>query len=174
MARRVKKKKYEVQIVRKHYYRREPSLDVLKYWRIIRRTVCRRNKLREPELDMLLFLYSEGLFNYYKFVEYGNFFGWDRKRFLKLREGGWIHLYRDKMGGEHRLYEVTRKCRYMLTEMYKNLNFQEEICTIPAKNPIFRRETYSDKILALGILKFNEEVRKQRVPTSTVYDPRTS
>jgi hypothetical protein len=110
---------------------------------------------------MLLYLYSEGLFTYWDFQEYANAFGWDRHRFTRLKEDGWVHCWKEKHRGDHRLYEITRHGRHVCTNMYKMLNYEMQIPESTSKNPIMKKRTYSDKVLVLSIKKFNEEVRKQ-------------
>ncbi len=150
------------QSIVKKYTRREPSTDCLKYWRVIRKYIQTEYDVSEIDLEMLLYLYSEGLFNYYKFVEYSNIFGWDKTRFKRLTDKGMIHLFREKDRNEYRLYEVTRKCRHMITNMYKYMFMEKEIPENPLRSKIFRKTgRYSDKVLALSIKKFNEEVRKK-------------
>ena len=48
---------------RKPTTRRIPTHDYLKYWRVIRYWVKAKYGLSTPDLDMLLFLYSEEMFN---------------------------------------------------------------------------------------------------------------
>lgn len=143
------------------YQRRTPKTDCLKYWRVIRKYIVIQYDISEPDLDMLLYLYSEGYFNYYKFIEYMNAFSWDKQRFARLKEKGYIHLFREKQGSQHRLYEVTRKTRSMITSMYSYMYMEKEIPENANRSEIFRKNTrYSNKTLALGIKKFNEEVRQ--------------
>jgi predicted transcriptional regulator len=149
-------------IANRKYTRPEPRYDYMKYWRVVRKYTMIKYELSEPDLEMIMFLYSEKLFNYYKFVEYANLYGWDRHRFKRLVDGGFIHLWREKRGGEHRLYELTTKGRRMITQMYKHLNYEEEISEIPGNNPVFKKTMYSHKVLAMGIQQFNEEVRKYK------------
>jgi hypothetical protein len=140
----------------KKYQRREPKYDFLKYWRII------RYDLSTADLEMLLYLYTQGIFTYYEFAEYGNFFGWDRKRFKRLKENGWIHCWQNKRNGEYRLYEITRHGRHVCTNMYKMLNGDMLIPETSQNNPVMRKKRFSEKILALGIKRFNEEVKESR------------
>jgi hypothetical protein len=150
-----------VKQIQRNYTRREPKSDYLKWWRIIRRYTMIRYNLSTADLEMLLYLYSEGLFTYWDFQEYANAFGWDRHRFTRLKEDGWLHCWKEKHRGDHRLYEITRHGRHVCTNMYKMLNYEMEIPESTSKNPIMKKRTYSDKVLVLSIKKFNEEVRKQ-------------
>lgn len=151
------------------YVRPEPKYDYMKYYRVIRKYIMIQYELSEPDLEMLMYLYSEKLFNYYKFVEYANTYGWDRKRFKRFVDDGFIHMWRDKTRNEYRLYELTQKARYIMTKMYKHLNYEEEISETPNKNKVFKKTMYSHKVLAMGIEKFNEEVRQRKGLRKVVY-----
>lgn len=154
--------KIRKQVQRHNYIRREPKNDYMKYYRIIRRYIMVRHNINESDLEMIMFLYSEGLFTYYRFKELSNFNGWDERKFKKMKDGGWIHMWRDKKGSEYRLYEITRKSRLVVTDMYKKLNYEEEISELAQNNPVFKRKQFSHKVLALGIRSFNQEVRKRK------------
>lgn len=153
---------------RKTYDRREVKSDYMKYWRTIRRYIQVKYDLSEPDLDVLMFLYSEQLFTYYKFLEFANDMSWDRERFKRLKDNEWIHMYSDKYRGQYRLYELTRKGRHVITKMYKHLSMELEISEVPKNNPVFNRARFSDRTLATSITKFNEEVRKKNKKV-TVY-----
>jgi hypothetical protein len=161
--------KIRKQLQRQNYIRREPKNDYMKYYRVIRRYVMFRHEIQESDLEMLMFLYSEGLFTYWRFRELSNFNGWNVKKFKKMKDGGWIHMWRDKKGSEYRLYEMTRKGRMVITDMYKKLNYEEEISEMPKNNPIFKKGCFSHKVLAIGIRNFNQEVRKRNGLTYTEY-----
>lgn len=150
-----------VKQLQRNYIRREPKSDFLKWWRVIRRYTCARYDLKSPDLDIILYLYSEGLFDYWTFTKYANCFGWDRHRFTRLKETGWIHQWSKKKDSEYKLYELTRHGRHVCTNLYKMLNYQMEIPEHPTNNPIMKKRTFSEKVLALSIKEFNEEVKKQ-------------
>lgn len=152
--------KVRKQIIR-NYIRTEPSNDYLKWWRVVRRYTCIKHDITSPDLDIMLYLYSEGLFTYWDFKEYANCFGWDKGRFKRLKDNGWIHCWKEKHRGDHRLYELTRHGRTVCTYMYKMLNYQMEIPESTRRNPVMRKRTFSEKVLAISIKKFNEEVRKR-------------
>ena len=70
-----------------------PDKDYLKYWRVIRYYVQARYELSTPELEMLLFLYSEKYFDRDKFSEFDALLSWNKGRFEKLRKDGWMVGY---------------------------------------------------------------------------------
>ena len=93
--------------IKKPTARVTPNHDYLKYWRVVRYWVKAKYNIGTPDLDMLLFLYSEQIFNKDKFVEYNKIMFWDIERFKKLKKDGWIHVWRKRQGFETTLYELT-------------------------------------------------------------------
>jgi predicted transcriptional regulator len=109
---------------------------------------------------MLLFLYSEGLFKKTDLLEYSNIFAFDKNRLKKLIDDGWVHMWAKKVSGNNQYYEVTNKCKKMITSFYKKLRGEEEYSTDPIHNPMFSKTaSYSDKVFALQIKKINEYVK---------------
>jgi hypothetical protein len=64
--------------------------DYLKYWRVIRQYIKIKYNLTQSDLDILLFLKSESYFSKDKFLEFDEILSWDKQRFEKLRQQGWI------------------------------------------------------------------------------------
>jgi DNA-binding PadR family transcriptional regulator len=149
-------------IKRPIYDRRHPEHDYLKYWRVIRYWTLRKYNLKSQDLDMLLFLYSEGYFDNERFEEYNNVLSWDIDRFRRLLENGWIHVWREKTYNSRALYEITEKGRRAVNAMYKKLN-REEISMDPHTNPMFLKDTiYSDKVMRNFIRKMNMEMKEAK------------
>jgi len=145
--------------IRNNYDRVEPSHDYLKYWRIIRYWVKAKYGLTTPDLEMLLFLYSEHLFKKTDFKEYEEIMSWDVNRFDRLLRDGWIHVWRKRSGKERALYELTYKSKRIIDTIYKKLNGQE----ISERNPLFNKNvSYSDKVYRNAIKKLNEAIKQQQ------------
>ena len=137
-----------------------PSHDYMKYWRVIRYWVKAKYKIGTPDIDMLLFLYSEDIFNKTKFNEFEELMSWDVNRFDQLLKNQWIHVWRKKRGKETTLYELTYKAKRLVNLIYRKLN-GEEIGEDHRTNPLFRKDaSFMDKVYRQSIIKINEE-RKQ-------------
>ena len=137
-----------------------PSHDYMKYWRVIRYWVKAKYKIGTPDIDMLLFLYSEDIFNKTKFNEFEELMSWDVNRFDQLLKNGWVHVWRKKRGKETTLYELTYKAKRLVNLIYRKLN-GEEIGEDHRTNPLFRKDaSFMDKVYRQSIIKINEE-RKQ-------------
>ena len=77
------------------------SQDYLKYWRVVRYFIKKKYNLTTSDLEMLLFLKSEGRFSKENFQEFNELLSWDKSRFERLRQQGWIEVFRKRVG-KHR------------------------------------------------------------------------
>ena len=136
--------------------------DYLKYWRVIRQYIKFKYNLTQSDLDILLFLKSESYFSKDKFEEFNEILSWDKQRFEKLRQQGWIEVFRKRVGKHKALYQLSFKSKRMLTSIYKKLN-GEEIPTSPSQNKMFAKNvSYSDKVYRNMIIEMNRSIKQQR------------
>lgn len=136
--------------------------DYLKYWRVIRQYIKIKYNLTQSDLDILLFLKSETYFSKDKFLEFDEILSWDKQRFEKLRQQGWIEVFRKRVGKHKALYQLSFKAKRMLTSIYKKLN-GEEIPTSPTQNKMFAKNvSYSDKVYRNMIIEMNRSIKQQR------------
>ena len=154
-------KNYSIPI-RKNTSRRKPNYDYLKYWRTIRYWIKAKYKLTTPDIEMLLFLYSENMFTKTKFKRFEQIMSWDVNRCDKLLRDDWIHVWRKRKGKEATLYELTYKSKRIVTLIYKKLN-GEEIAETAHSNPLFRNDaSYMDKVYRQSIVEMNKFIKQQR------------
>jgi hypothetical protein len=140
------------------------SEDYLKYWRVIRYFIKAKYDLTTADLDMLLFLKSEPKFSKDKFEEFNELLSWDKNRFEKLKQEGWIEVFRvgNKAGQRRALYQLSYKAQRMLTSLYKKLS-GEEIPTSQSSNPMFAKNvSYTDKVYRNFILELNDYIRHKK------------
>jgi hypothetical protein len=148
-----------------YYNRRMPKDNWLKYFRVVRYYISKKYDLSLPNLEMLLFLYSEGLFSRSDFSEFEQIMSWDKKRFEKLRQDGWIIMWRKAKGSEPALYEISRKAKQIVSHMYKKLSGEESISENKYLNPIFSSDAdYMDKVYRRAIKRLNQELRQRPAP----------
>lgn len=136
--------------------------DYLKYWKIIRQFMKAKYGLSQSDLDMLLFLYSEGYFSRDKFFEYNNILSWEVGRMTRLKNEGWIEVFRNPGVRVKALYKVSYKTERAIDSMYKKLN-GEEIPSTVSGNPMFHRKVkYTDKVYRNMIIEMNKEIKATR------------
>jgi hypothetical protein len=136
--------------------------DYLKYWRVVCYYFKARHNLKQAELDMILFLYSEKYFSRDRFSEYNKLLSWDKKRFERLMREGWIEVFRKRLRNKKAIYQLTLKATRMVESIYRKLN-GEEIATGEQRNPLFRRNVSTiDYAYKNMIIEMNEFIRQQR------------
>ena len=139
--------------------------DYLKYWRVVRQFIKSKHGLSQSDLDILLFLKSEEYFSKDKFKEFDELISWEKNRFERLRQEGWIEVFRNRMGTRKALYQLSSKGKGVTTTIYKYLN-GKEIPTSKDGNPMFLRNvSYTDKVYRNFIIKMNAFIKQQRHQT---------
>lgn len=138
--------------------------DYLKFWRVIRYFFRKKYGLIESDLDMLLFLNSEGRFRRKDFQKYAEIMPWDRNRFERLRERGWIEQFGN--GHKNKRYQLSMKANKVLISLYKKLN-GDEIPVTSGNNPMFAKNvSYTDKVYRNMVKEMNDYIKEQRQHSS--------
>ena len=136
--------------------------DYLKYWRVIRYWVKAKYNIGTPELELLLFLYSEQMFTKSRFQEFETIMSWDTKRFNNLLRDGWLQVFRRRSGKNATLYELSYKGKSLVRTVYRKLN-GEEVGESPNINPLFRLDaSYMDQMPRKMIKEMNEFIKQHR------------
>lgn len=136
--------------------------DYLKFWRVIRYYVKAKHNLGQADLDIILFLYSEGYFGQDSFERFVELVSWDKERFKKLKREGWIEIFRPRSGKNKTLYQLSYKATRLVLDIYRKLN-GEEIPVSKSANPMFLKNvSYNDKVYRNMILEMNAYYRAQK------------
>jgi hypothetical protein len=132
-----------------------PPNDYLKFWRVIRYYMKAKHNLSQADLDIILFLYSEGYFGQADFDKFAELVSWEVGRFVRLQKEGWIVHFRKRRGNVRALYQLSDKATRVVLDIYRKLN-GEEIPTSISANPMFLRNvSYNDKVYRNMILEMN-------------------
>lgn len=141
---------------------KNPIWDCLKYWRVIRQFIKLKYGLTQSDLDIILFLNSEGHFSKDKFREFERVVSWDKYRFERLRKEGWIEVFRERKGRFKALYQLSHKSKQVVISIYKKLS-GEEIPMSPSQNPIFLKNvSYATSQYRKAIENMNAAIKQQR------------
>ena len=136
--------------------------DYLKYWRTVRQYIKVKYEIGTMDLEMLLFLYTEPYFTKDKFDEFNQLLSWDKKRFERLREQGWIEGSKTFRVGRRTKYSLSYRASRMIGEIYNVLDGQE-IPITEGKNPMFKRNVrFTDKVYRNFIMKMRGASTKQQ------------
>jgi CDP-diacylglycerol pyrophosphatase len=138
--------------------RKEPSRDYLKYLRLARRYVQKRYNLKLEELEVILFLQTEKLFSRDDFYDISCIMPWNKNRFKKLMDDGWINEWRKPKPYEKGLYEISSKGRNMVQLFCRILEGNMSISELKKNNPFMKKARYTDKVYARAIEKFNKRL----------------
>jgi len=127
--------------------------DYLKYWRVVRQFIKAKHKLSQSDLDILLFLKSEEYFSKDKFKEFDDLISWEKHRFERLRQEGWIEVFRKRMGKRKALYQLSQKAK--ATSSYANMKGKGSSSPATKKSKVYRN----------FIIKMNAFIKQQRHQT---------
>jgi len=138
--------------------------DYLKYWRVIRQYIKTKHGLTQSDLDMILFMRTEGYFSKADFDDFVRVVSWDEKRFKRLLADGWIESFRkyDPHKNTRALYNLSPKAKKMVSSIYKMLS-GEEMPVRQESNPMFRKNAkYMSKVYRNAIREMNSRLRQQQ------------
>ncbi len=129
---------------------------------LVIRWAQRYYELKRADIELLIYLYDKKFFTTQQFKDGSYYYSWDKNRFLRLNREEWFKkIYEgNRRMGEHDKYALSKKAELMIRRIDRILKREELIPESPARNPVMRRETYSDKILATAIIKYNNQTRK--------------
>jgi hypothetical protein len=147
---RGKRKKFKKQPRTRDY-------NFLKYYRVVRYYIKKKYDITLMELDMILYLYDMPFFRKEDFNYYGNTMSWDKKRFYEMIKKGLIKEWRPgkEQYAKAKMYELSHKAKSICSLTYKKLLQEETISEKTVSNPIFKKETYMDKVYKNVIEKMN-------------------
>ena len=95
------------------------------------------------------------------FKEYSNIMHWDRNRFWKLKQKGFINVWREKNEVSNRkaIYELSITSSRICNLVYKRLLQEEKISEDPRINPVMKGNSYTDRVYRIAIKKMNQKIK---------------
>ena len=140
------------------YQKRDKEYNFLKNWRIVRYYITKQYNISYPELELLLYLYDEGVFTKTDYKEFEECLSWKTNRFQELMDRGLIRKWRDRSTeGYANLYELTQNAKLICNHTYKKLMKDEPISEDKYRNKVFKSDNYMDKIYRRLIKKMNRK-----------------
>jgi DNA-binding MarR family transcriptional regulator len=130
--------------------------DFLKHWRVVRYLIKKQYGLSQQDLEMLLFLHSEGRFTKQDFAWYETILSWDVERFVRLKKEGWIKQWRSNYGRSVAIYELTHKGKIAMGRVYRLL-LEEEKFPESRRSPIYKHPRNSEYKYFNAMKKINRE-----------------
>lgn len=153
---KVQEKKKDLGVTPTYYFKSKAS-TYLKYFRVVRKYIQKKYELSLSELEMVLFLYDEVVFDRDTFDAYACTLGFTSFDWIKrLKDKEIIKSWKDERGYRS-LYVLTQKYKMACSKFYKHLE-GEPVPTRVAQNPLFSTSaSFSDKMYAKLIKKMNEK-----------------
>ena len=109
------------------------ELNLLKYYRLVRKWACKTYNLKDADLELLIYLDCKSRFTRNEFIEGVYTYSWDKNRWERLRREGWIEVWR------HRNRTTIKY------SIYKTLLGEEDIPT-SERNIFYNNKSYTDKV----------------------------
>ena len=133
------------------------EMNLLKHYRIIRRWACRNYNLKDADLELLIYFDCMRFFTKQDFKLGTYAYSWDNRRWNRLVKEGWITVWRKRnyTTQKHNIYEVSFKCKQLISRMYRIMLGDDDIPTSERRNSIMRGNTYMDTVLQTAIKNIN-------------------
>jgi hypothetical protein len=123
------------------------EMNILKYYRLIRRWACKTYNLKDADLELLIYFDCVGLFTRNDYIKGTYTFSWDKKRWERLRREGWIEIYakRNQTTIKYNVFKTSTKCKHLITRMYKIMLGEEDL-PMSERSVFFKNKSYTDKV----------------------------
>ena len=128
------------------------DINLLKYYRLVRRWACKTYSLKDADLELLVYLDCKKLFTRNDFINGVYTYSWDKNRWERLRRDGWIDVFkeRNRTTSKYAVYKVSLKGSQLIMRIYRMLLGQEDMPT--SRNSTFdKNKTYTDKVFNKAI-----------------------
>lgn len=123
------------------------EINLLKYYRLIRRWACKTYDLKDADLELLIYLDCKDHFTRNEFIEGVYTYSWDKNRWERLRKNGWIEAWRhrNRTTIKYTVYKLSLKAKLLIMRIYRIMLAEEDIPT-SEKSIFFKNKSYTDKV----------------------------
>lgn len=128
------------------------EINLLKYYRLIRKWACKTNNLNDADLELLVYLDCKVHFTRNQFIDGTYTYSWDKNRWERLRKEGWIEVWRQRNHTtiKYTVYKLSLKAKQLIMRIYRIMLGEEDIPT-SEKSIFFKNKTYTDKVFNKAI-----------------------
>lgn len=128
------------------------DMNLLKYYRLIRRWACKTYNLKDADLELLIYLDCKKLFTRNDFINGVYTYSWDKNRWERLRREGWIDVFkeRNRTTSKYAAYKTSNKCKLLIKRIYRIMLAEEDLPT-SERSAFYKNETYTDKVFNKAI-----------------------
>ena len=128
------------------------KLNLLKYYRLIRKWACKTYGLKDADLELLVYLDCKSRFTRNEFISGAYTYSWDKNRWERLRKAGWIDVWRhrNRTTIKYSIYKTSFKCSQLISRIYRIMLGQEDLPT-SERSVFYKNKSYSDKVFNKAI-----------------------
>ena len=107
------------------------DMNLLKYYRLVRKWACKTYDLKDADVELLIYLDCKKQFTRNDFMEGVYTYSWDKARWERLRREGWIDVWRkrNRTTMKTNIYGTSLKCKSLINRIYRILLGQEDLPT---------------------------------------------
>ena len=123
------------------------ELKLLKYYRLIRKWACKTYNLKDADLELLIYLDCKERFTRNEFIDGSYTMSWDKNRWERLRQDGWIEVWRhrNRTTIKYSIYKTSFKCSQLISRIYRIMLAQEDLPT-SERSVFYSNKSYTDKV----------------------------
>ena len=123
------------------------ELNLLKYYRLVRKWACKTYNLKDADLELLIYLDCKKHFTRNNFINGSYTYSWDKNRWERLRKEGWIDIYakRNRTTNKFNTYTTSYRCKNLINRIYRVLLAEEDLPT-SERSKLNNNKTYTDKV----------------------------
>ena len=123
------------------------QLQLLKYYRLIRKWACKTYDLKDADLELLIYLDCKNRFTRNEFIDGSYTMSWDKNRWERLRREGWIEVWRhrNRTTIKYSIYKTSFKCSQLISRIYRIMLGQEDLPT-SERSVFYENVSYTDKV----------------------------
>ena len=128
------------------------DMNILKYYRLVRKWACKTYNLKDADLELLIYLDCKKHFTRNEFMDGAYTYSWDKKRWDRLRQEGWIDTWRNRNRTtmKYSVFKTSIKCQQLISRIYRILLAQEDLPQ-SSRSTFYKNKTYTDKVFNKSI-----------------------
>ena len=123
------------------------DLKILKYYRLVRKWACKTYELTDSDLELLIYLDCKDRFTRKEFIDGTYTYSWDKNRWERLRQQGWIEVWRhrNRTSIKYSIFKTSFKCSQLISRIYRILLGEEDLPT-SERSVFYKNKSYTDKV----------------------------
>ena len=123
------------------------EIKLFKYYRLVRKWACKTYNILDADLELLIYLDCKNRFTRNEFIDGSYTMSWDKNRWVRLRQDGWIEVWRhrNRTTIKYSIYKTSFKCSQLISRIYRIMLGQEDLPT-SERSVFYENVSYTDKV----------------------------